>query len=253
MKGIQRFPKTFVLAGVVLAGTFGTAITAAAQDVSDLQTPKSPLVLKAQGSFFVGGEVINADAGDLGAGRAAGHIMINQMYVQYMIPQGGDQGAGGDGPWRRPKRQVVRDHAGWPDGLGRVFRAQGPPRLQSLTRSRARALGSTQLSSTKFVRASFPRVRCPASIERATRSLGQDSASARRSAFRFRTRSFPSRRCGEFAKQGVPTLNALLPTPNPNYKALSDLAIKLKGAVLMGHSQSGRLSIGSGTDRFSRD
>ena len=68
---------------------FGTAITAAAQDVPDLQTPKSPLVLKAQGSFVVGGEVINAAAGDLGAGRAAGQIMINQMYVEYMIPQGG--------------------------------------------------------------------------------------------------------------------------------------------------------------------
>ena len=57
MKGIQRFPKTFVLAGVVLAGTFGMAIIAAAQDVPDLQTPKSPLVLKDEGSFFVGGEV----------------------------------------------------------------------------------------------------------------------------------------------------------------------------------------------------
>ena len=88
MKGIQRFPKTFVLAGVVLASTFGTAITAAAQDVPDLQTPKSPLVLKAQGSFFVGGEVKQAAAGDLGAGRAAGHITVNQMYVEYMIPQG---------------------------------------------------------------------------------------------------------------------------------------------------------------------
>ena len=76
-----------VLAGF-LAGTFGTAITAAAQDVSDLQTPKGSLVLNAQGSFFVGGNLINAAAGDLGAGRPAGHIVINQMYVEYMIPQG---------------------------------------------------------------------------------------------------------------------------------------------------------------------
>ena len=130
MKGIQRFPKTFVLAGVVLAGTFGTAITAAAQDVSDLQTPKSPLVLKAQGSFFVGGEVKAAAAGDLGAGRAPGqhHAQPNVRGVHDTA--GRHQGAGGDGPWRRLKRQVIRDHAGWPDGLGRVFRASGPPRLQ---------------------------------------------------------------------------------------------------------------------------
>ena len=54
--------KTFaVLGGVMLAGTFATG--AAAQDVGDLKTPKSPLVLKAQGSFFVGGELISAEAG----------------------------------------------------------------------------------------------------------------------------------------------------------------------------------------------
>ena len=39
------------------------------------------------------------------------------------------------------------------------------------------------------------------------------------------------------------TLIATPPAPNPNYKALSDLAIKLKGAVLMGHSQSGRFPL----------
>src|SRR4029078_315664 len=90
MKSIQVVPwkpHLAVLAGVMMAGTFATAITAAAQDVPDLQTPKSPLVLKAQGSFFVGGDLINAAAGDLG-GRAAGQIVINQMYAEYMIPQG---------------------------------------------------------------------------------------------------------------------------------------------------------------------
>lgn len=30
-----------------------------------------------------------------------------------------------------------------------------------------------------------------------------------------------------------------IPTPNPTLKALSELAVQLKGAVLMGHSQSG--------------
>ena len=88
MKEIQRFPKTFVLAGVVLAVTFATAITAAAQDVPDLQMSKSPLVLKGQGSFVIGGENIQEQAGDLGLGAAAGHFTIKQMYVEYMIPQG---------------------------------------------------------------------------------------------------------------------------------------------------------------------
>jgi hypothetical protein len=44
----------------------------------------------------------------------------------------------------------------------------------------------------------------------------------------------------ELAKQMVPDLNGMLPEPNPTHKALSDLDLSLKGAVLMGHSESGR-------------
>ena len=44
----------------------------------------------------------------------------------------------------------------------------------------------------------------------------------------------------ELAKQGVPDVSfGGLPNPNPTFKALSDLATQLNGAVLMGHSQSG--------------
>ena len=92
MKRIQRVPKTLqpaVLAGVVLAGTLGMAVTATAQDVSDLQTPKGSLVLQGQGSFFVGGENVlqtNIEAGGI---FGPGHLTVNQMYVEYMIPQGG--------------------------------------------------------------------------------------------------------------------------------------------------------------------
>jgi pimeloyl-ACP methyl ester carboxylesterase len=50
---------------------------------------------------------------------------------------------------------------------------------------------------------------------------------------------FPVQAAGEFSKQGIPDLNGVLPTPNPIYQALSDLAIQLKGAVVMGHSESG--------------
>ena len=44
----------------------------------------------------------------------------------------------------------------------------------------------------------------------------------------------------ELAKQGVPDVTfGGVPTPNPTFKALADLAGQLNGAVLMGHSQSG--------------
>jgi hypothetical protein len=46
--------------------------------------------------------------------------------------------------------------------------------------------------------------------------------------------------CGIWAKQAVPDVSfGGIPTPNPTLKALADLAGQLRGAVLMGHSQSG--------------
>ena len=50
---------------------------------------------------------------------------------------------------------------------------------------------------------------------------------------------FPVTAVDELSKQGVPDVSRLLPTPNPTFKALSELATQLKGAVVMGHSQSG--------------
>ena len=45
-----------ILVGITLAGVLGTPIGAVAQAIKDVQTPDTPLVLKAQGSFFVGGD-----------------------------------------------------------------------------------------------------------------------------------------------------------------------------------------------------
>ncbi|MGT2478663.1 hypothetical protein ACU4GR_06785 [Methylobacterium oryzae CBMB20] len=50
---------------------------------------------------------------------------------------------------------------------------------------------------------------------------------------------FPLEAQGEFWKQMVPDWSATLPVPNPTVPALSDLAKRLKGAVLISHSQSG--------------
>ena len=37
----------------------------------------------------------------------------------------------------------------------------------------------------------------------------------------------------------IPDLNSTLPNPNPTWKNMAALAVKLNGAVLMGHSESG--------------
>ena len=62
-----------------------------AQALKDVKTPDKPLVLKAQGSFFVGGEKVEQTAGELGDLGPGGHITVNQMYVRYMVPQSGDR------------------------------------------------------------------------------------------------------------------------------------------------------------------
>src|SRR5947207_59334 len=55
----QRFSmlcRPAILVGVAVAGVLGAPIGVMAQAFKDLQTPDTPLVLKAQGSFFIGGE-----------------------------------------------------------------------------------------------------------------------------------------------------------------------------------------------------
>ena len=86
----QRSRAAALLAGVAVAAVLGTAGDVTAQALKDVQTPDTPLVLKAQGSFFVGGEKVEQTKGELGDLGPGGHIAVNQMYVRYMVPQGGD-------------------------------------------------------------------------------------------------------------------------------------------------------------------
>ena len=63
-----------------------------AQNFSDVQPAPGPLVLKQQGSFFVGGKQVFSDAAgwDLAGALTqygSGDITVNQMYVQFQIPQ----------------------------------------------------------------------------------------------------------------------------------------------------------------------
>jgi hypothetical protein len=77
--------------GVAIAGVFSAPIETMAQALKDVQTPQKPLVLKAQGSFFVGGEKAEQTRVELGGLGPGGQITVNQMYVRYMVPQGGDR------------------------------------------------------------------------------------------------------------------------------------------------------------------
>jgi hypothetical protein len=89
MKRKPEFLKSLsavVLAGGTLAGLLAAHTHATAQQLKDLRTPETPLVLKARGSFFVGGEKAEQSSVELGSFGPADQITINQMYVEYMIP-----------------------------------------------------------------------------------------------------------------------------------------------------------------------
>jgi len=74
-----------VAAALLIWGELTIAASAQAK-----KTP--PLVLKEQGSFFVGGEKKTLTQPAFGPGPAqSGDITVNQMYVQYQVPEKGDQ------------------------------------------------------------------------------------------------------------------------------------------------------------------
>jgi hypothetical protein len=77
---------------LVIALIMGLLCTAAnAQSISDVVAPPEPLILKQQGSFFVGGQQTESDATGWDqtppvSAFGSGDVTIDQMYVQFQIP-----------------------------------------------------------------------------------------------------------------------------------------------------------------------
>jgi pimeloyl-ACP methyl ester carboxylesterase len=231
-------PPPVILAGAILASIMGLPMSADAQSFESLRTPDSPLVLQALGSFYVGGRTVSQTAAEIGLyGR--GTLVVDQMYVQYMIPKG------------HPKPSVVMIHGGTlsgksyettPDGrMGwyEYFTRRGYPSYLVDQVSRARS---------GFNQAAYNDVRAGIAVPNSQpniRRVATDIAWVRfrigpASGVPFRDTQFPVEAAGELAKEGVPDLSDGLPADNPNYQPLSDLAKKLQRAVLIGHSQGGR-------------
>ena len=232
--------RSAILVGAMLAGVLGATVTAKAQALEDLRTPDTPLVLKAQGSFFVGGEKAEQTQVELGNLGPGGHITVNQMYVRYMVPQGGD----GNVP-------VVMVHGAtltgksWettPDGrMGwdEYFVRKGHPVYVPDQVGRGRS-GFNQAVFNDVRAGSVPAASQPSWLRFSDEGVWPNFRFGLKPGEPFSDSQFPVTAVDELAKQGVPDVSlGGLPTPNPNFKALSDLAGQLSGAVLMGHSQSG--------------
>ena len=192
-----------------------------------------------QGSFFVGGRDVKSETlSPLPAYAASGTLSVDQMYVRYQVPA------------RETGRPLVLVHGccltgkTWestPDGrMGwdELFVRKGHATyvVDQASRGRSAADPSAIVAAKQG--------KAPAD------KLPPVFAAAREGAwtiFRFGPEylkvfpgmQFPLEAQGEFWKQMVPDWSATLPTPNPTVPALSELARRLDGAVLVSHSQSG--------------
>src|SRR5215469_15627893 len=195
---------------------------------------KRPLVIESQGSFFVGGESKSlSDAAD------APQITINQMYVQYQSPTNSSRHV-----------PVVMVHGcclsskTWettPDGRmgwNEYFVRRGRPTYLADQVSRARsgfdpskinAVKSGQLPPSELPAVLSASHQIAWTVFRFGPSFGKP----------FPDGQFPIEAVDELYKQMIPDLNSLLPNPNPTWTNMAALAVKLHGAVLMGHSESG--------------
>lgn len=229
-----------ILAGIAVACGVGVPANARAQALADVQTADTPLVLKAQGSFFVGGEKVEQTRSELGSLGPGGHITVNQMYVRFMVPQGGD----GNVP-------VVMVHGAtltgksWettPDGrMGwdEYFVRNGHPVYVPDQVGRGRS-GFNQAVFNNVRAGTTPPASQPVWLRFSDEGVWPNFRFGLTAGQPFPDSQFPVAAVDELAKQGVPDVSfGGIPTPTPTIRALSDLAGQVQGAVLMGHSQSG--------------
>ena len=239
---MQPQPVSWWIRPVVLIGIAATVLGAPAgviaQALKDVKTADKPLVLKAQGSFFVGGEKVEQTAGELGDLGPGGHITINQMYVHYMVPQVGD----GNVP-------VVMVHGAaltgksWettPDGrMGwdEYFVRRGHPVYVPDQVGRGRS-GFNQALLNDVRAGSKPAAELPVWLRFSDEGVWPNFRFGATPGQPFPDSQFPLTALDELSKQGVPDMFRGT-TSTSTIKALSELAAQLNGAVVMGHSQSG--------------
>jgi hypothetical protein len=208
-------------------------------------TMADSLLLKEQGSFFVGGRTIFTDAltgsttGFLGSGINTGNITVDQMYVQYQVPEGADSHVPvvmvhGCCLSSKSYETTPDGRMGWNEYFLRKHRAVYLPDQVSRARSGFDSTIYNEIKLGKRPPSDMPEIRTAThEIAWLGFRFGPSAGKA------FPDEQFPVEAFEEFGKQVIPDLNGGLPAVNPTWTNLSGLAIKLKGAILMGHSESG--------------
>jgi hypothetical protein len=197
-----------------------------------------PLTIKEQGSFFVGGE--HKTIGGPNPPATSGEITVNQMYVQYQIPMKGNQHVPvvmvhGCCLSSKTWETTPDGRIGWSEYFVRKDRSVYLADQVSRARS---GFDASAFNDAKLGK--LPLDKMPGMLN-ATHQTGW-------TVFRFGPKfgevfpdeQFPMQAVDEFYKQMIPDLNSTLgPVPRATWQQMAALGVKLNGAVLMGHSESG--------------
>jgi hypothetical protein len=222
---------------VSIAAVVILAVSLLAQPATDTSVP--PLRVERQGSFFVGGHDIHSDTLSSTATRApSGTVTVDQVYVRYQIPVGATgrpltliHGCCLTG---KTWETTPDGRMGWDEYF--VRKGRGVYVIDQASRGRS-AANPSAINDVRRGHAEHDRL---PSIS----FLSHEEAWA---VFRFGPeypkvfsgQRFPLEAEAEFWKQMVPDWVEALPTPNPTLPALSELAQRVNGTVLVSHSQSG--------------
>lgn len=254
MKDAIKIRPGFIFLVAISFVLFSRAATA--QSITDVITPAEPLVLKQQGSFFVGGRQTQSDATGWDqtppvSAFGSGDVTVDQMYVQFQIPM--TKSSKGNVPLVFVHGCCLTSKT-WettPDGrMGwyEYFTRLGYPTYLAEQSGRARSgfngttynevkLGLQPPSAQPFVL--IATYQFAWSIFRFGPSYG----------VAWPDEQFPMEKVDELFKQVVPDLIltevpdlaaefANPTTENPTVTNMAALAHDLGGAILVGHSQS---------------
>jgi hypothetical protein len=216
-------------------------VVALVAPLAALAQTSGPLTIKEQGSFFIGGEnrtVSQPPAGVMPA--QTGEVTVNQMYVQYQIPLKGDRHAPvvfvhGCCLSSKTWETTPDGRMGWSEYFVRKDRPVYLADQVSRARSGFDPTAFNEVHAGTRANAQMPGIldathQFAWTVFRFGPTFGEG----------FADEQFPLQAVDELYKQMIPDLNSTLPqNPNPTWTQMAALAVRLNGAVVVGHSESG--------------
>ena len=228
---------------LVLVALIGFSTVSFAQKWIDLVQEKEPLVLRAVGSFYVGGETELQTKSEMGNFFPEGHVTINQMYVNFMVPQN-----------RVDSTSFVFIHGITLTGKTYEITPDGRMGWNEYFARKGHAtfvVDQAGIGRSGFNAKSYNRARHKETEASTLPPLFRISDENTLVNFRFATpdnkpvpdAKFPMQALGEFSKQSIPFTAATVSSPDVNFRNLSLLGKDLRHTVLVSHSQSGSFPV----------